>query len=222
MGMFSNMVSKCGGVAVMLTVLLTANCSRLDALDDARSFADVAVDASRVRTRVIGDPLLGRDGLPGTAFEAIPSSGEATFKGAVILAATDASDDDAGFALVGRSDVTVDFGATGNSIRGTLDDFQSSRAGDGILDVSGQLSLNSGEVGATRPNQFTVDYAGDVTVEGKSYAMSGDMLGQFRGTRTDPSAGQSTVRALSAIDLNGTVRGNGERLVGRMTIIAEN
>jgi hypothetical protein len=177
---------------------------------------------NRVRKRVIGDPLLGREGLSGTAFDAVPTSGDAVFKGVVFLAAIDPTNENAGFALVGRSDVTVEFGSGRNNVRGTLDEFQSSREGDGILDVSGSLQLQNGVVGAAQRNGFTLDYSGDVTVEGNRYAVVGDLNGRFRGTRTEPNAGQSKVRAIAALDVNGSVRGNGERLTGRMTIVAEN
>ncbi|MFT4699516.1 MAG: hypothetical protein ACI9ND_000348 [Yoonia sp.] len=216
------MGSKIVVAGVLGALLMAANCGRLDQLQEAREFADLAVDANRVRTRVIGDSVLGREGLSGTAFDAVPRSGRAVFKGVVILAAIDPTDENVGFALVGRSDVTVDFGSGRNNVRGTLDEFQSSREGDGILDVSGVVQLQNGVVGAVLQNEFTVDYSGNVTVEGDRYTVSGDLDGRFRGTRTDPNAGQSTVRAIAALDVNGSVRGNGERLVGRMTIMAEN
>ena len=216
------MIRKLSIAALCGVLMLTANCTRLDRLEEAREFADVAVDASRVRTRVIGDPILGKSGLPGTSFDAIPTSGTASFLGASFVAVTNPNDEDAGFALVGRSDLTVNFGSGTNSVRGTLDDFQSSRQGEGILDVTGALELRNGVVGAETPNRFTVDYIGNITVEGTRYTMQGDMLGRFRGTRTEPEAGQSPVRALSAVDANGIVTGGGARLVGRLTIVAEN
>jgi hypothetical protein len=203
-------------------LLFCANCSKLDDFDAARDFADVAVDASRITTRVLGDPLIGREGLPGTNFDYVPRSGAAVFHGTAIVAGINDDDVDAGFALVGRSKVTVDFGPGTNNITGTLSQFQSSREGEGILNVSGQLQLQNGIVGADSPNRFAVDYVGTVTVEGTNYMMSGDMLGQFRGTRTNPGAGQSTVRALTAVDLNGVVHGGDQQLDGRMTVIAEN
>ncbi|UWQ98395.1 hypothetical protein K3729_13145 [Rhodobacteraceae bacterium S2214] len=216
------MTSKYVCASLIGLVMLTANCGKLEELEDARQFADLAIDANRVRTRVLGDPVLGREGLRGTVWDDVPTSGSATFLGTVVVAAVSADNPDAGFALVGRSDVTVDFGPGEDNITGTMDQFQSSKIGEGILDASGQLQLENGVVGNLAPNQFAVDYSGDVTVEGKTYAMSGDMLGRFLGTRTEPEAGQSTIRALSAVDINGNVESGGERLVGRLNLIAEN
>lgn len=216
------MISRYFAVCMMGVTLFTAQCSKLDDLDEARAFADVAVDANRIRTRVLGDPLLGREGLSGTVWEDVPTSGSAVFKGTAIVAAIDEDDADAGFALVGRSDVTVDFGPGRNNITGTMNQFQSSREGDGILDVSGELQLQNGVVGEGTPNQFTVDYVGRVRVEGDSYTMSGDMRGRLLGNRPDRDPGQSIVKAISAVDINGNVQGNGQRLTGRLTLIGEN
>jgi len=216
------MTTKFSAVFMLCAMLLLANCIELEELEEAKEFASLAVDASRIKTRVLGDPLLGRDPLPGTSFDAMPTSGTARFQGVAIVGTVDDSDVSAGFQLVGRSDLTVDFGAGDDNIRGTLDDFQSSREGDGILDVSGTLDLQNGVVGAHVPNQFTVDYDGAVTVEGDRYALSGDMIGKFQGTRPEPAETQSTVRALTAIDINGRAQGDGETLKALVTIIAEN
>lgn len=217
------MLTSLTRVVLSVSALMTlANCDKLDRIENVQEFAGVAIDAGQTRTRVLGDPITGIDPLPGTSFDAVPTSGEATFKGAAYVAATSSSDRTVGFALVGRSEVTVDFGANSNNLTGTMSDFQTANVANGIADVSGTLRLSNGVVGAERPNSFTVDYGGDLTVDGDDFALSGDMSGRFRGTRTNPSAGQSPVRALSALDEDGLVTDGLETLTGRVVLIAEN
>lgn len=217
------MLPKFLSVAVCLTsLMLLPQCGRLDQIEDARAFAGVAADAGQTRQRVLGDPIRGIDPLPGTRFDAMPTAGEARFRGAAYVAAGSRDAPESSFALVGRSDVTVDFGASRNPVQGEMFDFQSLDIADGLIDVSGRLRLLDSEIGRDRPNSLAVGYGGTLTVGGTDFALSGEMEGRFRGTRTAPATGQSVVKALSAVDRDGQVLGGNNTLTGRVLLIAEN
>ena len=100
-------------VAALLSLMLTLSaCDRIEAAQEARAFARSAVSVTEQRARVLGDPILGRSALPGTVFEAVPTSGSATYQGAAFLGVRDQTGRDAGFVLVGDTTATLNWGTS--------------------------------------------------------------------------------------------------------------
>jgi len=92
--------------AIVCTVSL-AGCDKIEAIQEAQAFVQSASNVNEQRVRVLGDPLLGRAALPGTAFDAVPTSGSATFQGAAFLGARDTTGGTDGFVLVGDTTATL-------------------------------------------------------------------------------------------------------------------
>lgn len=200
--------------------VVMAGCGAIEKIENARELVGVVQDANAARVRVLGDPLTGTKGLPGTNFDAMPLQGEATFLGTAALVLTDNDRPRDGMRLVGRSIVTVDFEA--DAITGRMDQFISADDVTSIAKASGGLTLRNGDIGRLRPNTFDVDYGGTLRVDGVAYVFNGDMVGQFRGTRPNPANGQSVVRAISALDVDGTAQAGDQNYTVRTVLIAEN
>lgn len=197
-------------------------CDRIEAAQEAQAFARSAASVSEQRVRVLGDPLVGRSALPGTAFDAVPTTGSATFRGTTFFGARDTTGGDAGFVLVGDTTATLNFAAPDDGVTGTLDNFRQLQRSDISSPVSGQITLRNGRIGDDRPNSLSIGYGGQLRVEGTDFQVSGRMEGRMRGTRTNPAEGQSTVRAISAADLDTMVTGGDVSLQASITIIGEN
>ncbi|SEW01157.1 hypothetical protein SAMN04488515_0638 [Cognatiyoonia koreensis] len=147
------------------------------------------------------------DGYSFTRFDAVPTTGDATFTG---LGGVQISDAD-GVVLSGMGDVsvTVDFGTEAVSggltnitgYTGTAAEVAAATAAmDDTSDISGELSLSRGDIFTLRPNAFGVDYDGTLGADG--YVVDGRALGEFKGTR---SAGSTDfpIRAVQITDDDG-------------------
>lgn len=170
--------------------------------------------------RVFGDEDEGIPGIPGTAWSAVPTTGTATFNGFGIAAMVvdDAADDV--YLLQGDAQMVFDFG--NDDITGSMSDIVAADGNQMVYAVSGEVAFSNGDIGATQPNDFTVDYAGDLGIAGTVYTLDGEMSGLLRGTRTNVTQ-RSPVRALSASspETGATVTANGQTYDFAIGVIAE-
>lgn len=176
--------------------------------------------------------------LPGTAFAAMPTSGSATFNGAAgifIDPVFDTDRDD--ILIVGDAKLTANFanstmtGAITNMQGAT--NFGATDADFDLVDVGGSIAIggNQSLIGVDpddnlqdRPNQWYADYAGDLAINGDTYGVGGFLLGDFRGTRANPSSGQSPIKAITGSDDDGfaAVNGNIEEVPLTLEVFGEN
>jgi hypothetical protein len=86
--------------------------------------------------------------------------------------------------------------------------------------VDGTIVLSNGDVAATQPNNFTVDYAGDLAFDDTTYVVDGTLDGLLRGVRFGVVQ-RSPIRALSAQDSDGTATSGDDVRNFSYTIVAE-
>lgn len=179
------------------------------------------------------DLVVEVDALSNTAFSAIPASGAVTFRGygglVIETAGATAAND---IFVLGAARLTADF--DDNTMTGAVTNLLAAEfGGSELLDVSGEIAIGGTEsfLGddvddnrTDRPNQWYADYAADLTIEGNTYGVEGALTGNFVGTRVDPAAGLSPIRAISALDDQGfaVVNGGLEEIGVTFEIIAEN
>ena len=158
-------------------------CGKIQDARDALNFRDVAKANFAEREKY-------RD-MPGTAFTAMQATGTARFDGAarVFIDPVAATDGD-NLLLYGDLQMQADFDA--GTMTGTIDDI---RGGTNITEnsvdtvaVGGSIAIGSNQnsIGEGRPNNWSADYAGDLVFFGDTFAVSGQLDGQFVGT--DPNA----------------------------------
>lgn len=208
-----------GGLVVALAL---AGCSKLERIEDVVAFADRVGDVNDQRVRVLGDPVLGIAELPATAFDAVPTTGTATFLGTAFLSMRNSDQRLDADALVGDSRLEVDFGTSGDAVSGGVTNIRRTQINDISVDVSGQLTFSNGVVGAEVSNDLAFDFGGNVTYDGTEFGLQGRLDGKLRGTRTEPAADQSTVRAFSVRDPEIDVTTATGRYTASMTVIGEN
>ncbi|WP_386679263.1 hypothetical protein [Loktanella sp. R86503] len=155
-----------------------------------------------------GERLVNRlDGVAATQFTAMPTTGQATFTGVANLfidpvIATDADD------IVVLGDLTTTANFDTGVMRGRIDNLNGATGFtasgyreipvDGVLQIGGRESVIGNDVDdnrTNRPNDFYVDYQGDITLPDGTYAVDGTLDGQFLGTRT--AEGVFPIRGLS-------------------------
>lgn len=210
------LVSLCCGV-------LSA-CSKIAEAEEAASFAERAERVNEQRLRVLGDSALGISGLSGTVFDAVPTSGSATYRGSAFLGitniATAIATDPA--ILVGDSTLTLDFGNPDDAVTGGVGNFRQTRSGDVSLNVPGQLTFTNGVIGGDAANDLAFDFAGDVTADGAGFVLSGRAEGKLRGTRTNPTAAENPVIAYEVQATDVRLNDAAGAYRAAITIIGEN
>lgn len=98
---------------------------------------------------------------------------------------------------------------------------------EGTVEIGGEQSLigvDPDDNLLDRPNQWLADYSGDLEIQGDTYTVGGTLLGDFRGTRLNPQAGQSVVKGLVGTSPEGyaAINGNIEEVPAPMLIIGTN
>ena len=205
-----------------LCMLDMAGCSRIAQIEETVAFAERAERINDQRLRVVGDVALGIPGLPGTAFEAIPSSGSATYLGSAFLVIQSETLQTDALVLVGDSTLTIDFATPQDAVTGGVDDIRLVRPDAISLDVPGQLVLDNGVIGNGAQNDLAFDVNGTVTARGTAFGLSGRAEGKLRGTRTQPKAGESPVLAYEVVDSDVAVTAAQGGYTATVTIIGEN
>lgn len=170
---------------------------------------------------------------PGTAWGAMPTSGSATFNGsAAIIIDRNINRDADDILILGDTQLTANFGT--GTMSGTIDNMTgaTNMTSDSanIHDVSGQISI--GGAGSiigddeddnftSRPNDWYADYYGNIGLNGNTYEVEGSLNGQFVGTRSNPSNGQSVVRGVIGVSDNGSATINGQNEVNEAAVSME-
>jgi hypothetical protein len=204
-------------VAIVSVLGMTAACGGSGATTKAQDKFIARIDSGIAQTKRVNN-------LPGTAFSAMPANGSAVFVGVaeIFIDPVFERDDDDIF-ILGKSRLTANFGArtvkgsitnmqaaTNMNVRGPFGDFDlvpvkgTVRVGNASL-IGNDLDDNS----QNRPNEWYADYAGDLTIKGDVYKINGALRGEFRGTRVNPAAGKSTVKAIVGESVTGVGFKNG-------------
>lgn len=169
----------------------------------------------------------------GTAWNAMPTVGNATFNGSaaiIIDRNSDLESDD--ILIIGDTRLTANFGA--GTMSGTIDNMtgatnMTADSAD-IHDVSGQISI--GGAGSiigddfddnftNQPNDWYAEYNGNIGLNGNAYEVEGSLDGRFVGTRVNPSDGQSVVRGVIGVSDNGFATINGQYEVNEAAVSME-
>lgn len=161
-------------------------------LEEARTFVDVGTQL---------------DGVFNTAFKGMPITGTARYNGQSGLVLTSAAGDD--FLLLGNAAMLADFqngtmDGTFGSFRGVILPGGAGPAG-AETDYAGTIVLANGAIGVARPNDFDGDFSGSLTGGGNVIIVSGDLLGDFKGTPIRGVIGSSGAGGL--IPPTGTING---------------
>lgn len=146
------------------------------------------------RLRVLGDVGAGVPGMPLTPDAAVPNAGEAAFAGAAAIQIEQPSGI---LSLAGDAALTVAFGTATAS--GAVTDVFGERAGAGIVDYDGSLSL-SGVVGGAG---FALDYAGSLTAGAEVLTFDGVLSATLLG---NPIAGFAALDLAARVDQSGVLR----------------
>jgi len=169
----------------------------------------VAADDANI-LRIAGDLDAGLRGIPGTNWSSVPVAGEALFLG---LGQGTVAD------MTFRGDAVLTVNFSGDDITGGLRNIVGDD-GERTWSTDGTLVLSNGDLRLTRPTDFSVDYAGTLDFDDNVYELDGTMTGLLRGTRIGVSE-RSPIKALSAVDDNGTALVNGVDTDATLTIVAE-
>lgn len=175
-------------------------------------FDEIAVTDQANVLRIAGNIDEGLIGIAGTNWSSVPVTGRATFRGLGVGAVTDSD-----LRFRGDAVLTVDFGEddiTGGLRNIVLADGQTTYLGDGAIVFS------NGDLGITRPTDFTVDYAGTLAFGDDQFEFDGNMDGLLRGTRLGVTR-RSPIKALSAEDTDGEVTINGVTRELTFTVVGE-
>ena len=207
-------------LVVLLSVL--SGCSTIERIGEVRDFADRASRVNDQRLRVLGDPILGIEQMPGTVFESIPQTGTATFTGTAFVGIENRDRRTDVYALVADARVVVDFSRPDDAVSGGVTNFRQTRINNTSLFVPGELAFDDGRIGSIDPNDLSFDYAGSVTAGGTAFGLQGRLAGKLRGTRSDPLPVESVVRAISVRDDDVAMTGGGGRYTASISVIAEN
>lgn len=178
---------------------------------DLREYANRLEAEERMLNRV--------EALSPTAFAAMPTAGSATFEGTGnFYIDRDRSTTGDGLFIIGDATITADFqegtvtgdvtnfaGATNIKLVGAnevnVSDIES-------MDVSGRidLGLNESMIGdddgtrTSRPNDWFADYQGTLVADGETYALDGEIDGQFYGTRVDNPNTDFPIKAIAGAE----------------------
>lgn len=199
-----------------------SGCSTIERIAEVRDFADRAARVNDQRLRVLGDPILGIDEMPGTVFDAVPVTGTATFTGSAFVTIENENRRTDVFALVGDTEVVVDFATADDAVSGGVTNFRQTRINNTSLFVPGEITFDAGVIGGDEVNNLAFDYAGSVTAGGTAFRLDGRLVGKLRGTRTAPETGQSVVRAISVEDRETNIIGGNADYSASVIVIGEN
>ncbi len=166
--------------------------------------------------------------LPNTAFNAMPTTGSATFEGfAQINIDSDLSSNLDDIEVVGDSELTAQFAGDGR-VTGRIDNMIGAvgtpEAGGTIDTVDGEILIGADfsriGTGALRPNQWEADYGGTITFAGDSYTLDDSIVGDFRGTRPGAEPDR-VIRGTDAVDIGLASIGSGGAAVYGIRIFGE-
>lgn len=162
-----------------------SGCAALSVLTQAQNFAEVKdqVDALSTTTTM-------------------PTSGFAVYEGNTVIGADYGSNDNV--VLLGDAELTATFTSTGGTMVGTLDNFsglvltdaQRTQVENGNVpdDIISAAKSASGDVaitgGVIAGSAVAANSSGTVRMDGSDFVVSGDLIGEFRGT--DAAAVQLT------------------------------
>lgn len=182
----------------------------------AAEFDAALADDQATMLRIMGNPDEGLVGIAGTVWSSVPVSGQAIFRGVGVgeIAGTSQTD-----AVTLRGDVYMTVFFADDAITGGMQNIIAQDTA-GTYAVDGGIVLSDGDIAPTQPNDFTVDYAGDLTIDDEIYAVDGTLDGLLRGVRFGVVK-RSPIKALSATDVDGTATVNGEETNFSYTIVAE-
>ena len=178
-------IRRFGAIGIALTV---AACSGGDAkvVNPETPFND-RLDRTEALVGRIAD-------LPGTAFDAMPDTGSASFRGVAGIGldpVTGRDGDEIG--ILGDAVLTADF--ADGSVTGEVTNLQGAPDGEDrpekseVFDVDGTLRLGTVVSGIGRdsglrsPNDFGTSVRGTVITPDNRYRLQGDVFGKFVGTR---------------------------------------
>jgi hypothetical protein len=179
-------------------------------------FAD-RVDANRAMAARL-------DARSATVRSVMPAAGQATFDGFATLAIDPVTGPDIN--LIGDAILTANFGA--GTVTGQVRDLQSADAAiAGVIDIGEGMSIIGDDEDdnlTNRANDWLATYRGALTIGGDRYEPEGTLTGQFIGTRSNPTQGQSVIRGITGRDDDGyaVVNGRVEEVPAVLEIVAEN
>ena len=184
-------------VALTLSLSLAAGCGK--SLEPEAEYDNRVSKAHAMLDRL--------STVSNTAWPAMPTTGNASFRGhtEIFIGATGDETD-----LIGKAQVDVDFGT--NLIEGVLDEFVGSNSEGEFDKYAGTIALHSGFIGDVDPNDFIVDYDGNLSGNGDDILIAGTIEGRFIGT---------PIRGLKGVDASPLVLLNGDSKVGFVGLVAE-
>lgn len=175
-------MTKIRTISIFSILVVVASCGAISDVVDALDFKDIADANFAIRSDF--------DDLPGTIPASLPKGGTASFDGAArvfidpVLAST--SDN---ILMYGDAEMIADFDA--GTMTGSVTNLQGadgiSASGANTFDVTGEIEIGgqNSSIGGVRDNDWSAEYAGDVTIPYGTYALSGQLDGQFVGTNPD-------------------------------------
>jgi hypothetical protein len=197
-----------GGLALMAAL---SACSSTSVDNTDRAEYNAAAEAyNDLRDQFLATPV----------DTAVPQSGVASYSGAaVMIMNTDPfTSSVSDTSLVGNADITADFG--GDDLFGKINNVTGFVDNGEVVDFTGQLNINNGNLPGIGSSIFTADINGLLTEEGggDQVSVAGDLSGNFRGPSTIlPSGGLTASTVASQTDL----RLNGVEYTGILSVVAE-
>ncbi len=196
---------------LFVSFLVTASTVLSGCNLELREYANRLQDEERMLNRV--------QELHPTAFAAIPTAGSASFEGTGnFYIDRDRTTTGDGLFILGDASITADFeertvtgditnfvGATNITLVG---ENEVNVADIEALDVSGRidLGLNESFIGddagtrTNRPNDWFADYQGTLVADGETYALDGEIDGQFYGTRVNNPNTDFPIKAIAGAE----------------------
>jgi len=156
--------------ALAIAALAVSACSSSNS-GGSRSFDQLAEEGQALITKYENEDV--------TPTSNVPTAGNATYNGVAAFGTTQSFDVQNAEALAAVS-LEADFAA--NSISGTIDNF---------VDFDGERAPGSVAVtnGTIAGNAIEADLSGDLTIEGTSIAVGGDLAGNFVGANAEAIIG---------------------------------
>lgn len=167
-------------------------------VSESIQYADSASQAQDLSRRVAA--------LANTAFVSMPDAGSVSYTGHATVVYVQSGVE---VGLLGQANLTADFG-TGR-VAGSADGFFGGTGPSDLQSYTGALTF-AGQIGVRRANSFDAVISGDLSGQGQTIAVTGPLLGQFRG------AGAQAIMAATTEQLAATV--NEKPVPVRVRIIA--
>lgn len=154
-----------------------SGCAALGVLTQAQDFADVKDQVDNLTTTTT-----------------MPTSGSGVYDGNAVIGADYGANDNV--VLLGDAELTATFTNTGGTLVGTLDNFsglvltdtqrtqvENGNVPDDIIraakNASGTVAISSGTIAGSA---VAANSSGTIRMDGSDYVVSGDLIGEFRGT----------------------------------------